>query len=174
MTKHLWFYVLGVFALAIGLTGCTPEYNWRETSVAEDRAMVAFPSKVQTEQRSLSVDGVNLKFSLTSSIVGQSVFSVGYLKLPSDWSVGATDRLIKGMVDSLMSRSSREPDSDLIAKAIKGDVFEVQATVGQQPSRMMAKIFVHQGVLLQVVVSGPAKELSAENAKEFMRSLTLK
>ena len=27
------------------LAGCTPDYNWRELTVADDRAVVAFPAR---------------------------------------------------------------------------------------------------------------------------------
>lgn len=174
MKKRVWFCVLWTVATLIGLAGCTPEYNWRETSVAEDRAVIAFPSKVRTEQRPLSLDGNDLKFSLAASNVGQSVFSVGFIRLPADFPSVATEKLTKGLIESLMSRSNRPPDADLIAKAMKGEVFELDTTVGQQPSWLMARVLVHQGMLLQVVVSGPKKGLTTENAREFMRSLVLK
>jgi len=64
--------------LSVGLlTGCTPEYNWRETMVAEDRAVIMFPSRTQTEQRPIDVEGIQTTFSLTTAAVDQAVFSVG-------------------------------------------------------------------------------------------------
>ncbi|MDH4402606.1 MAG: hypothetical protein QE486_12965, partial [Burkholderiaceae bacterium] len=70
-------FLLVLFCL-FWLVGCTPEYNWRELNVADDRAVVMFPSRVKTEQRTIQVDGLELVFSLTSAAVDQSVFSVGY------------------------------------------------------------------------------------------------
>jgi len=69
--------------LSVGLlTGCTPEYNWRETMVAEDRAVIMFPSRTQTEQRPIDVEGIQTTFSLTTAAVDQAVFSVGFIPLP--------------------------------------------------------------------------------------------
>ena len=69
-------FLLVLFCL-LWLGGCTPEYNWRELTVADERAMVMFPSRVKTEQRPIRVDGIELIFSLTSAAVDQSVFSDG-------------------------------------------------------------------------------------------------
>ena len=54
-------YLLVLCSL-LWLAGCTPEYNWRELTVADDRAVVMFPSRVQTEQRKLRVEGIDLVF----------------------------------------------------------------------------------------------------------------
>jgi len=72
--KSIPAMLLWLFVLALG--GCTPEYNWRETMVADDRGIIMFPSRIQTEQRQIDVEGVSTTFSLTSSAVGQAVFSV--------------------------------------------------------------------------------------------------
>lgn len=163
-----------VLSMLVVLAGCTPEYNWRETTVADDRATIAFPSKVQTDQRSISLDGVDLKFTLSAASIGQTVFAVGFVKLPAELPVASVEKLTKGLIDSLMSRALRPSEPELMARALKGDTFELETSVAQQPSWLMGKVLVHQGMLLQVVVSGPKKELSSENAKEFMRSLVLK
>lgn len=172
--RKLWAFIWCVLFMPVVLTGCTPEYNWRETTVADDRASIAFPSKVQTDQRLITLDGIDLRFTLSAASIGQTVFAVGFVKLPSELPVASVEKLTKGLIDSLMSRAVRPPEPDLMGKALKGDTFELETSVAQQPSWLMGKVLVHQGMLLQVVVSGPKKELSSENAKEFMRSLVLK
>lgn len=174
MTRKGRLYFWWLLALLAAMAGCTPEYNWRELTVAEDRAVIAFPSRVQTEQRPLVLDGRELKFSLTAASVRTSVFAVGYAALPADLPSGASDKLTKAVVESLFGRAASPASPELMARALKGDVFELETSVAQQPSWMMARVLVHQGMLLQVVVSGPKKELSKETAQEFMRSLVLK
>ena len=174
MTRLGRLYFWWLLALLVSLAGCTPEYNWRELTVAEDRAVIAFPSRVQTEQRPLVLDGRELKFSLTASSVGTSVFAVGYAALPADLPAGASQQLTKAVIESLTGRAVSPAPPELIDRALKGEVFELQTSVAQQPSWLMARVLVHQGMLLQVVVSGPKKELSKETAQEFMRSLVLK
>ncbi len=162
-------YLLVPFCL-LWLAGCTPEYNWRELTVADDRAIVMFPSRVKTEQRTIRVDGMDLVFSLTSAAVDQSVFSVGYAPLSSALDTAQTERLVQAFATALAARVGQP----LMPQALNGDVFELESVVAGQASRLLGRVLIHRGMLIQVVVSGPKKSLSKENATEFMRSLALR
>ena len=162
-------FLLVLFGL-LWLVGCTPEYNWRELTVADDRAVVTFPSRVQTEQRTIRVDGIELVFSLTSAAVDQSVFSVGYAPLNPAVDSAQTARLVHAFATALAARVGQP----LAPQALNGDVFELESVVAGQASRLLGRVLIHRGMLIQVVVSGPKKSLSKENANEFMRSLVLR
>jgi hypothetical protein len=166
--KFLYFWLSGiVFAL---LLGCTPEFNWRELSVADDRVVLAFPAKVQTEQRQLQIDDLKLVFSLSAANVGPAVFAVGYAPLPQG--LGATQEmsLKRALLGSLFGPSGKE----ITQAALEGKAFELETVVAKQPSVLVARVFVHRGMLIQVVASGPEKSLPREQAQEFIRSLVLK
>lgn len=152
------------------LSGCTPEYNWREWTVAQGHAVIMFPSRIQTEQRPIDIEGVSTTFSLTSAAVGQSVFSVGFVALPETLTELQRKALVQKVVAALASRSGqRAPDSALL-----GEVFSLETQVAGKPSLLMAQVVLHRGMLIQVVVSGPKQSLTNENAVEFVRSLRLK
>lgn len=138
--------------------------------VADNRAVIMFPSRIQTEQRPIDVEGSPTTFSLTSSAVGQAVFSVGYIALPASFGQEKSQALVKTVVAALAARAGKHaPDS-----ALEGEIFTLETIVANQPSFMMARVVVHRGMLIQVVVSGPKQSLSNENALEFVRSLRLK
>ena len=162
--------ILLVFCYLLWLAGCTPEYNWRELTVAEDRAVVMFPSRVQTEQRTIRVEGIDLVFSLTSAAVEQSVFSVGYAAVSPTLDVTQTEGLVRAFATALAARVGQP----LAPQALNGATFELESVVAGQASRLMGRVLIHRGMLIQVVVSGPQKSLSKENATEFMRSLVLR
>lgn len=168
MEKRFGFWLLGV-VLAL-LLGCTPEFNWRELSVAQDRATLAFPSKVQTEQRQIQIDGRTLDFSLSAASVGPAVFAVGFAALPEN--IGETEQLSmkRALLMSLFASSGKTPTQ----AALDGHVFELEMLVAKQPSLLMARVLVHRGMLMQVVASGPRQSLPREQALEFMQSLVLK
>lgn len=151
------------------LTGCSPEYNWRESMIADGRGIIMFPSRIQTEKRQIDVDGASATFSLTSSAVGPSVFSVGFVPLPENMSTEKSQALVKTVVSALAARAGKQaPES-----ALSGEIFTLETIVANKPSLMMARVVVHRGMLIQVVVSGPKQSLSNENALEFVRSLRL-
>lgn len=128
-----------------------------------------FPSRIQTEKRQIDVDGAPATFSLTSSAVGPSVFSVGFVPLPENMSAEKSQALVKTVVSALAARAGKQaPES-----ALSGEIFTLETIVANKPSLMMARVVVHRGMLIQVVVSGPKQLLSNENALEFVRSLRL-
>ena len=150
--------------------GCSPEYNWRETSVAQQRAQIAFPGKVQTEARELKFGVHQLAFSLVSAHVGPSVFAVGYVELPPTMTPDQTDELVAGFIQGL----SRQLGASLTHTPRSGEMFELVGTVAGKPSHLWAKVLVHRGMLIQVAASGPKENISAEQALTFMQSLQLK
>lgn len=157
--------------LSVGLlTGCTPEYNWRETMVAEDRAVIMFPSRTQTEQRPIDVEGIQTTFSLTTAAVDQAVFSLGFIPLPETLGQEKSTALVKTVVSALAARAGKQAPEN----ALTGEIFTLETVVANKPSLMMARVVIHRGMLIQVVVSGPKQSLSNENALEFVRSLRLK
>ena len=109
-------------------------------------------------------------FSLTSAAVDQSVFSVGYAPLSPELDSAQTERLVRAFAVALAARVGQP----LAPQAVNGEVFELESVVAGQASRLMGRVLTHRGMLIQVVVSGPKKSLSKENAVEFMRSLVLR
>lgn len=168
MRKSLTLFTL--WFLLLILTACTPEYNWRESTVAEDRAVIMFPSRTQTEQRQIDVEGIQTRFSLTSAAVGPSVFSVGFISLPEGLGEEKRTALVRTFVSALAARAGKQAPENALA----GEIFTLETVVANKPSLMMARVVVHRGMLIQVVVSGPKQSLSNENALEFVRSLRLK
>jgi hypothetical protein len=166
--KRVGFWLLG-FVLAF-LLGCSPEFNWREMGVADGRATLAFPAKVQTEQRQIQIGGETLAFSLSAANVGPAVFAIGFAALPENLSESAQQTLTRALLTSLFAASGKVPTQD----ALEGKVFELETLVAKQPSILIARVLVHRGMLLQVVASGPKQDLPREQALEFMRSLALK
>lgn len=169
MHAQKYIFMMAGWLVLFWLAGCTPEYNWREVMVAEDRAVIAFPARTQTQQRPVQFDGLNLAFSLVAANVGPSVFAVGYAPLPAGTTAEHAEALVKALVQSLASGRT-----DVAPGAIKGEVFELDSLVSGQPSWMLARVMVHRGMLMQVVVTGPRQALSREHATEFMQSLVLK
>ena len=138
--------------------------------VAQDRGVIMFPSRTKTEQRQIDVEGVAATFALISAAVGEAVFSVGYVPLPESLSPEKSAALVKTIVAALAARAGKQaPES-----ALQGEIFTLDTVVANKPSLLMAKVVVHRGMLIQVVVSGPKQALSNENALEFGRSLRLR
>jgi len=171
-TKVLFSCRLLITALlgaAFLLTGCSPEYNWRELSVADGRAVVAFPARVQTESRALKLNQHTLQFSLTSAAVKQNLFAVGYAplstKLSQDQQTAVKTALLKSLAANL--------GAALPSSAFNGELFVIES-LSARPIRMVARVLIHRGYLIQFVATGPPNDLKATVTEEFMRSISLR
>ena len=156
--------------LSLFLIGCSPEYNWRETQAAQSRIVIAFPSRVQTESREIVIEGQKSLFTMAVASVGPAVFAVGDVSIPEGLSVAQTNALTQSFVESLANNYGQKAPE----RTEPDNWFRLEAQIAGQPSVMWAKVFVHRGVLVQIVVSGPKSKLPQEQAMQFMHSLVLK
>jgi hypothetical protein len=151
------------------LAGCSPEYNWRELSVADSRAVVAFPAKVQTESRALKLDQHTLQFSLTSAAVKQNLFAVGYAPLPPELSQDKQTAVKNALLKSLAANVG----ATLPSSADDNEPFVLES-LSARPIRMVARVLIHRGYVIQFVATGPPSELDTTITEEFMRSISLR
>lgn len=161
--------MIALMGVTFFLVGCSPEYNWRELSVADGRAVVAFPAKVQTESRALKLDQHTLQFSLTSAAVKQNLFAVGYAPLPPELSrdqqTAVKDALLKSLASNLGVALPRS--------AHHGEPFMLESQ-SARPIRMVARVLIHRGYFIQFVATGPPSDLNTTITEEFMRSISLR
>lgn len=157
-------------ALASLLAACSPEYDWRELSVADGRATAAFPAKVQTESRPVHLDGVQLPFALTFAAVGKGLFAVGYASLPEPvrGNPGEAARLAGALTRAFYANLGLQPPEQLPAP---GEEITLHAELDGEPLRLVARVMVLDGAVMEAVAMGPARSLPVERAQEFVRSL---
>lgn len=161
--------IVALIGAAFFLVGCSPEYNWRELSVADGRAVVAFPAKVQTESRSLKLDQHTLQFSLTSAAVKQNLFAVGYAPLPPGLSQDQQTALKNVLLQSLAANLG----ATLPSSAHNSEPFVLES-LSARPIRMVARVLIHRGYFIQFVATGPPSDLNTTITEEFMRSISLR
>jgi hypothetical protein len=160
---------VALMGVTIFLVGCSPEYNWRELSVANGRAMVAFPAKVQTESRPLKIDQYTLQFSLTSAAVKQNLFAVGYAPLPPELSQAQQTAIKNALLKSLAANLG----VTLPSSAHDSEPFVLES-LSTRPIRLVARVLIHRGYYIQFVSTGPSGELNSTITEEFMRSISLR
>jgi hypothetical protein len=163
------FLIAALLGAVFLLAGCSPEYNWRELTVADGRAVVAFPARVQTESRALKLDQQTLEFSLTSAAVKQNLFAVGYAPLPPELNQDQQTAIKNTLLKSLAANLGAE----LPASAHNEEPFVLES-LSTRPIRMVARVLIHRGYLIQFVATGPPNELNETITQEFMRSISLR
>ncbi|ALM85043.1 hypothetical protein ASB57_20540 [Bordetella sp. N] len=156
--------------LAAGLAACSPTYDWRELDVADGAARAAFPAKVRTESRNITLDGGPLAFTLDAARVDQAVFAVGHASLDG-LTAARRDALTRALIRSLYLNLKVEPPADLPPA---GADIAVRGEAGGHPVLLLARVWVKGDLLIEAVASGPADKLPPAEAQTFVRSLRLR
>lgn len=161
---------LAAIVLSVLLGACTPTYNWREIEIADGAARAAFPERVQTDRREITLAGQKLSFSLTTARVGDAVFAVGYAPFPPALSADAGKRQELGtaLMRSLYDNLRAQPPT---AFPPYGQDIEVRGQAGGKPVWLLARVWVHGDILLEAVATGSEPGLPADPAREFVHSL---
>jgi hypothetical protein len=161
--RRLLFAVAGSLLLA----ACSPKYDWRELDVADGQVHAAFPARVLTEKRDIDLAGQRVAFSLTAANVGDAYFAVGYAPLPAAAAQdkSARIRLGEALIRSLYVNLHVNPPDPLPAF---GSEVQVHSTQGE-PRWLLAKVWVTDHSLVDVVALGSVKSLPAEPARDFVR-----
>lgn len=159
-----------VLLLSCMLAACSPQYNWRSVAVGDGAVMAFFPDKPQSEVRSMSFDGHELSFSMTSVSVGDTLFAVAYAPLP-DAMRNDTDlrqRFAHSVMTSLYQNLGQPVPDGLPAY---GKTFVVEGTPQSEPVRLQASVWLTEYVLAEGLIMGPASSFPQAEADEFLRGI---
>jgi len=159
--------------VALLLAACTPSYNWREIDVADGHVRAAFPARVQTETRDISLGGQTLRFTLTMAQVDDAMFAVGHAPLPAGVArdPAAREALGRALTQSLYANLGAAAPDPLPAY---GDEIEVRGRAGKQAGWLMARVWVTDTMLIDAVAAGTEQSLPRERAQEFVRAVKLR
>jgi len=160
--------------LLLGLTGCSPTYDWREVDLAAGAVRAAFPGRVQQDTREISLDGQLLRFTLTTARAGGAIFAVGYAPWPGG--AGAADPAMRARLKQALLRSlydnvaAGEPP----AAVPSGEEVELHGTAAGKPVWLLARVWALDTMLLEAVAAGPQDELPFAPAREFVRAVRVR
>jgi hypothetical protein len=159
---------LALCAMLLG--ACTPTYNWREVAIADGAARAAFPARVATDTRDITLAGHSLRFSLTSARVGDAVFAVGYAPLPGSLAADPSRQrdLAAALVHSLYENLHAAPPA---APPAYGTDIEIRGQAGGHPVWALGRVWVSGGMLVEAVATGSEKGLPPDPAHEFVKSV---
>ncbi len=153
--------------LATQLSACSPTYDWRELDVADGAARAAFPARVHTESRDITLDGTSLGYTLDAARVGEAVFAVGHASV-AGLPEARREALAKALMRALYQNLQTQPPAEFPPA---GSDISVQGEAGGKPLVLLARVWVRGDLLIEAVATGPAADLPAEQAQTFVHSL---
>ncbi|VFR38884.1 hypothetical protein ANT2_4113 [plant metagenome] len=170
MTRRLGAGMAGLLVL-LALAGCSPEYDWRELDAAGGRVRAAFPAKVIDDTRRVTLAGHEIPFTLEAARRGNTVFAVGHIVLPPGDGTPPDPKAQQEVVKALLASwytNVGVPVPDPLPPL--GETVDISSSARGVAMRFVGKAVVHQGAIVEWMVTGPAGEFPEEPAKTFMTS----
>ncbi len=162
----------------LALAACSPKFNWREIRSKDAPYSVLLPAKPSTFARPIDLDGVPVTMTMTAAKVDDTVFAVGSATLPDAAKAQAAliamkTALVKNIngtvkVEKTTAAASNAQGTPGLSASI--DVEAVGATPGGKPEVLFGHFVSKDKEIYQVIVIGPEKGVSRENAETFISS----
>ena len=163
---------------AVLLTGCSPEYDWREIRPVEDGWSAMLPGKPAKLTRRIHLEAIEVPMTMQGAKIGETSFTVAVADLPDDTPATrerALAAMRAGMLRNIGASESRSraieiPTIDAGGAAtgrLPAERVEANGTVQGRPVTLLAG-FTGQGRRAwQWVVIGPA--VDPEQADVFFQ-----
>jgi len=159
----------------LALLACSPKFNWREVRSKDAPYSVLLPAKPSTFARPIDLDGTPLTMTMTAAKVDDTVFAVGSAVVPDAAKAQAALTAMKTALVKNINGTVRAEKATAAAGGTQGlsasiDVEAVGTTPGGKPEILYGHFVSKDKEIYQVIVMGPEKAVSRENAETFISS----
>jgi hypothetical protein len=165
--RKLLFFAIPVVAML--LSGCSPQFNWREFTSKDASWQALFPDKPATASRAIDLDGMHTTMTMTAAEVDGILFAVGQAQSSDESTasaaLGAMQTALVRNIDGKVTTSKSSATPGRMTR----DIDATGARNGK-PTRLVAHFEAHGRSLYQVVVVGPAASVKPEHTEQFLTS----
>ncbi|WP_034301148.1 hypothetical protein [Herbaspirillum sp. RV1423] len=160
-----------VAAFALMLAACSPKYNWRETHGDKLPFTVLLPAKPSSFTRQIDLNGMPVSMTMTAAEIDGVTFAVGVAELAD---AAQTSKALASMRTALLNNIGGSPSQTAIPGRVtdSNQIIDVAATgvARGQTMLLMARLTAKDKRIYQVLIVGPEKAISTENAETFFTS----
>jgi hypothetical protein len=162
------------------LAACSPKFEWRTMTNDDGRFSVMYPAKPGLDERVLPIAGHALKMQMQAARVGDAMFAVGSVQLPS-----GDPALQRAVLDALESGIARnvgiadQPNKIQIPLTTDGQFVDGEALSGSgqvagrsERRTVEARFAVRDRRVIQAIVISD-KQVPTDQVSQFLDSLRL-
>ncbi|HWK71262.1 hypothetical protein [Pollutimonas sp. M17] len=152
------------------LAACSPQYNWRQLTVAGGAVTAFFPDKPVTQERSLPFSGHAIAFSMTSATVDGALFTVAYAALPEALRADEAVRkeFAAAVVGSLYRNLGQEPPQTI---PVSGESFTIEGESPDGAITLQARAWLTGQGLVEGIVTAARDRFPEPQAAEFLHGV---
>jgi len=167
-TLHL---VLALTAAA-WLAACSPTDNWRESTDNGAHFVVLLPAKPASVSRRIDLDGVSADMVMTAAEVHGTVFAVGTAGLgDATQARAALDAMRRGLLANIAGKEDTDAALPGATVAFSGHRdLQATGTARGKPMRLVARLAARERRIFQIMILGPADEVTDERIETFFAS----
>jgi hypothetical protein len=160
-----------VIVLLFLLAGCSPDYNWRQVSLADSAVSALFPDRPVTQTREIDFSGHHLQYSLTTATVDGALFGIGVALLSPALKADSktSHELASAVAKSLYHNLGIEPPDQLPAL---GETFTINGKAQGSPVRVRARVLLSGHAVVQSSVTAAVAQFPEDQATEFLNGVT--
>ena len=176
--------IVVLIAIALTLSACSPQYDWREIRSEAAPYVVLLPTRPTTFSRKINLNGIPVSMTMTASEVDGVTFAVGTAELPdatqAQVSLGAMKIALVNNIGgtvrqekTLTMAQTRNATSGTVA------VLEIEASgpasaaTKGQARVLFARFVAQEKRVYQLVVTGSEKAVSRDIVDTFFSSFQL-
>jgi hypothetical protein len=158
------------------LSGCSPQYNWRDYRSLDAPYTVLFPGKPESFTRTINLDGVEVAMTMTATEVDHNTFAVGSATMAD---AAKAQAALMAMKTALVRNIGGKIDSEKVAATAGSSGPATGIDVRAHGARNGAAIvlvahFAARGQrIYQVIVVGDEKTTTGDNIDMFLNSFKL-
>jgi hypothetical protein len=163
-TLSLTTFFCAALALAV-LAGCSPKFNWRDYSSTDAPYRAMFPDKPSSHTRAIDVGGMKVDMTMTAVDIDGTTFAIGSAQAPdAAQAIAALPAMKTALINNIGASIKTEKSG---ANTIDIDATGTRAGV---PMRLVGHFEARDKRFYQVIVMGPADQLSKDNVDMFLTS----
>jgi hypothetical protein len=155
--------------LALSLSACSPQYNWRDYRSNDAPYAVLFPGKPATQTRSIKLDQLEVSMTMTAAEIDGVIFAVGSAQVPdaaqAPAAVEATKTALVNNIGATVTSS----------KSSNTGALDVEASGSQngEPMRLIGRFIAKDKRIYQVIVMGRASNIVQDSVDTYLSSFKL-
>ena len=153
--------------LALGLSACSPKYDWRDYRSNDAPYAVLFPGKPATQTRAIKLDQLEVGMTMTAAEVDDVIFAVGSAQLPD---AALAPAAVAAMQTALMNNIGASVAGN---KSAAAGTLDVEGRRNGEPVRLIGRFVAKDKRIYQVIVMGSAKNMVQDHVDTYLSSFKL-
>jgi hypothetical protein len=163
--------VLAGIALTLGLSACSPRFDWREVRGTDAPFTVLMPAKPSTQARPVNIGGTTVTMTMTAADVNGLTFAVGSAEFAdAAQAAAALDAMKTALVRNIGGTILHEQAASAAPPPAASIRVDAIGPGGNRQQHLFARLLARDRRVYQVLVVGAEKAIERDAVDMFLDS----